>query len=125
MRIPRTLSLLALAFFSAVSFAQAPAPKGEKGGGDAKQTKAKKDRTQPLAPEEIESAKRRTERLFGTDEPLELTLAADFKATFKSRDTLNVKPQKATLTLKDSSGTPVTIPIEISPRGHFRLRSDI
>jgi len=125
MRTPRMLSLLALAFVSAVSFAQAPAPKGEKSGGDAKQPKAKKDKTQPLTPEEIESSKRRTERLFGSDEPLEITLAADFKATFKSRDTLKVKTQKATLTLKDSSGTPVTIPIEIAPRGHFRLRADI
>ena len=125
MRTPTMLSVLALAFVSAVSLAQSPAPKGEKSGGDAKQPKAKKDKTQPLTPEEIESSKRRTERLFGSDEPLELTLTADFKATFKNRDTLKVKTQKATLTLKDSSGTPVTIPIEIAPRGHFRLRSDI
>ena len=85
----------------------------------------RRTRSAPVTAEEKESAKRRTERLFGADEPLELTLTADFKATFKSRDTLNVKPQKATLTVKDSSGAPVAIPIEIAPRGHFRLRYDV
>jgi hypothetical protein len=110
-----------------VAFAQAPAAKGEKGGGaDAKkEQKPKKDKSQPLTTEEIESAKRRTERLFGSDEPLEFTLTADFKQLFKSRDTLNVKPVKGTLTLKDSTGNPLEIPIELSPRGHFRLRSDV
>jgi hypothetical protein len=119
------LTFVALACVSAVSFAQAPAPKGEKSGGDAKPEKQKKDKTAPVTAEEKDAATRRTERLFGSDEPIEFTLTADFKATFKSRDTLNVKPQKATLTVKDSSGTPVTIPIEIAPRGHFRLRSDV
>ena len=126
MRFSRSLSLmalLALTSVSAASLAQAPAAKGDKGAG--KEAKPKKDKTQPVSAEEIEAAKRRTERLFGSDEPLEFTLTADFKATFKSRDTLNVKPQKATLTVKDSSGTPVTIPIEIATRGHFRLRYDV
>jgi hypothetical protein len=124
MRYSRLLTFVALACVSAVSFAQAPAPKGEKSGGD-KQAKPKKDKTAPVTAEEKEASARRTERLFGSDEPLEFTLTADFKATFKSRDTLNVKTQKATLTVKDSSGAPVTIPIEIAPRGHFRLRSDV
>jgi hypothetical protein len=119
------LTVVALACVSAVSFAQAPAPKGDKSGGDAKAGKQKKDKTAPVTAEEKEAATKRTERLFGSDEPLEFTLTADFKATFKSRDTLNVKSQKATLTVKDSSGNPVTIPIEIAPRGHFRLRSDV
>ena len=125
MRYSRLLTFVALACVSAVSFAQAPAPKGDKSGGDAKAQKPKKDKTAPVTAEEKESATKRTERLFGSDEPLEITLTADFKATFKSRDTLNVKPQKATLTVKDSSGAPVQIPIEIAPRGHFRLRSDV
>jgi hypothetical protein len=118
------LALIALTSLSAVSFAQAPNPKGEKSDG-GKEAKPKKDKSQPVTAEEVEAAKRRTERLFGSDEPLEFTLAADFKATFKSRDTMNVKPQKATLSVKDSSGTVVAIPIQISPRGHFRLRSDV
>ena len=125
MRYPRLLTVVALTCVSAVSFAQAPAPKGEKGGGDAKAEKQKKDKTAPVTAEEKETAAKRTERLFGSDEPLEFTLTADFKATFKSRDTLKVKSQKATLTVKDSSGNPVQIPIEIAPRGHFRLRADV
>ncbi len=125
MRYSKLLAFVALTCVSAVSFAQAPASKGDKGGGDAKQEKVKKDKTAPVTAEEKEAATRRTERLFGADEPLELTLTADFKATFKSRDTLHIKSQKATLTVKDSSGAPVAIPIEIAPRGHFRLRSDV
>ena len=125
MRYSKLLTVVALACVSAVSFAQAPASKGDKGGGDAKGEKTKKNKTDPVTAEEKDAATRRTERLFGSDEPLEFTLTADFKATFKSRDTLNVKSQKATLTVKDSSGTAVAIPIEIAPRGHFRLRSDV
>jgi hypothetical protein len=125
MRYSKLLTFVALTCVSAVSFAQAPASKGDKGGGDGKQEKVKKDKTAPVTAEEKEASTRRTARLFGSDEPLEFTLTADFKATFKSRDTLKVKTQKATLTVKDSSGTPVAIPIEIAPRGHFRLRSDV
>jgi hypothetical protein len=125
MRYSRLLTVVALACVSAVSFAQAPASKGDKGGGSAKTDKTKKNKTDPVTPEEKDAATRRTERLFGSDEPLEFTLTADFKATFKNRDTLNVKTQKATLTVKDSSGNPVAIPIEIAPRGHFRRRSDV
>jgi len=124
MRYIPSLPVLALLAVSAVSLGQSPAPKGDKSGG-AGEAKPKKDKTQPITAEETEAAKRRTERLFGADEPLEFTLAGDFKATFKSRDTLNVKSTKATLTVKDSSGTAVAIPIEISPRGHFRLRNDV
>jgi hypothetical protein len=119
MRCSRLLPILALMTLSAVAPAQQDAPK------PAKEAKPKKDKSAPVTPEEMEASKRRSERLFGSDEPLELTLVADFKQTFKSRDTLNVKTTKATLTLKDSSGKLVTVPIEISPRGHFRLRNDV
>ena len=91
----------------------------------AKAPKQKKDRTVPLEPSEIEGAKRRTERLFGPDEPLEFTLTADYKAVFRSRDTLDVKSYKASLVVKDSSGAPVTLDMEIEPRGHFRLRANV
>lgn len=126
MRYSKLLPLIALATSSVVAVAQSPTPKADKAAGaEAKPAKQKKDKTLPVTAEEVETAKRRTERLFGSDEPLEITLTADFKATFKNRDTLNVKPQKATLTVKDSSGAPVEIPIEIAPRGHFRLRYDV
>ena len=127
MRYSRWLTLVALVSMSAGAFAQAPAPKGEKGGSDAKtkEQKPKKDKSLPVTTEEIEAAKRRSERLFGSDEPLEFTLTADFKQLFKSRDTLNVKTVKGTLTLKDSTGNPLEVPVELAPRGHFRLRSDV
>ena len=117
MRRSRILPLIALLMLSADAFAQQPAAE--------KAAKPKKDKTAPVTEEEMAASKRRTERLFGDDAPLEFTLTADFKAVFKSRDTLKVKTHKATLTVKDSSGTPVTIPIEVSPRGHFRLRADV
>ena len=123
MRCSRLLPILALMTLSAVAPAQQDAPKPVKGA--EKEAKPKKDKSAPVTPEEIEASKRRSERLFGPDTPLEFTLTADFKQAFKSRDTLNVKRTKATLTLKDSSGNLVTVPIEISPRGHYRLRSDV
>lgn len=123
MRYATILPLVALLLGSGVSLGQQAPPKPDKDA--AKADKPKKDKSQPVSPEEIEAAKRRTERLFGPEEPLEFTLTADFKAAFRSRDTLNVKRTKATLTVKDSSGTPVTIAMEISPRGHFRLRNDV
>ena len=123
MHCSRLLPVIALLAMSVPAFALQAPPKAE--GAAAKDAKPKKDKSQPVTEEEIATAKRRTERLFGPDEPLEFTLAADFKQVFRSRDTLNVKTHKATITVKDSSGTPVTIPIEIAPRGHFRLRNDV
>jgi hypothetical protein len=122
----RLMAVLALLSVSVVAPAQQPA-KGEKGdkGAAGKEAKPKKDKSLPVSAEEIAAAKRRTERLFGSDEPLEFTLNADFKAAFKSRDTLSVKTTKATLTVKDSSGAPVVLPVEIATRGHFRLRNDV
>ena len=122
MRCSRLLPVLALMLVSAVSSAQDASKPAKDASKDAK---PKKDKSQPVSPEEIEASKRRTERLFGPDTPLEFTLTADFKQAFKSRDTLKVKPTKATLTLNDSSGKPVTVPIEIAPRGHYRLRADV
>lgn len=112
------LAGLAPAAPSHVAYGQQPAQKG-----DAE--KPKKDKNRPVEPSEIEAAKRRTERLFGSDEPLAFTLTSDFKQAFKRRDTVNVKPTKATLTVNDSSGAPVTLAMEIAPRGHFRLRNDV
>ena len=91
----------------------------------AKKPKQKKDKTVPVAQSEIDAAKRRSDRLFGSDEPLAFTLIADYKAAFRSRDTLNVKSYKATLVMNDSTGKPVSIDMEIAPRGHFRLRANV
>jgi len=123
MRCSRLLPILALITMSSVAPAQQDAPKPVKGA--EKDAKPKKDKSAPVTPEEIETAKRRSERLFGPDTPLEFTLTVDFKQAFKSRDTLKVKLTKGTLTVKDSSGNLVTVPVEISPRGHYRLRGDV
>ena len=109
---------LALVVPADVALSQPDAQKG-------KEEKPKKDPNRPVDSSEVAAAKRRTERLFGPEEPLEFTLTSDFKTAFKNRDTLKVKLTKATMVVKDSSGTPVTVAMEISPRGHFRLRNDV
>ena len=87
--------------------------------------KEKKDPNRPVEPQQVAAAARRTERLFGSDEPLEFTLTSDYKQAFKNRDTLKVKRTPATMVVNDTAGNPVTIAMEISPRGHFRLRNDV
>ena len=71
-----------------------------------------------------EAAARRTARLFGDTTPLELTLTADFARVFRNRDTLSTERFPARLTLADTGGKPVTVALEIAPRGHFRLARD-
>jgi hypothetical protein len=120
----RTTTLLLVAVLAVL----APlAPPGVAVGqqGQEKDEKPKKDPNRPVEPSEIAAATRRTERLFGSDEPLVFTLTSDYKQAFKNRDTLNVKRTKATMVVNDTSGNPVTIAMEISPRGHFRLRNDV
>lgn len=63
----------------------------------------------------------RVRRLFRDDTPLVLTIAADFRAIFAHRDTLSPQRHPATLTFAGDSGA-VAVPIELAPRGHFRLR---
>lgn len=70
------------------------------------------------------AAARRTARLFSDTTPLELTLTADFARVFRNRDTLSTERFPAQLTVADSTGTPVTIALEIAPRGHFRLAKE-
>jgi hypothetical protein len=61
-------------------------------------------------------------RLFRDEAPLVLTLAADYRAVFSSRDTVNPRREPARLTFPGDSG-PVTVPVELSTRGHFRLKA--
>jgi hypothetical protein len=60
-------------------------------------------------------------RLFRDDAPLVLTLSADLKTLFAERDTLHPHRIPATLVVQGDSG-PVTLPVELATRGHFRLR---
>jgi hypothetical protein len=61
-------------------------------------------------------------RLFRDDAPLAITLGADFREIFASRDTVNPQKHAATLTFPGDSG-PVTVPVQLTTRGHFRLRT--
>ncbi|HEU5169771.1 MAG TPA: hypothetical protein VFU46_04495, partial [Gemmatimonadales bacterium] len=77
---------------------------------------------QAAAPDPEATGSGRPARLFRDDAPLVLTLAADFRAVFGSRDTLTPRRDPASLTFPGDSG-PVTVPVELSTRGHFRLKS--
>ena len=63
-------------------------------------------------------------RLFRDEAPLVLTLAADFRTLFSSRDTVHPHREPARLTFPSDSG-PLTVPVELTTRGHFRLKSSI
>jgi hypothetical protein len=92
--------------------------------GSVRAQEAPETKPTKLAPTEkdVTKARERAAMLFAPNEPLEFTLTSDFRSAFKSRDTLNVKSTKATITMRDTSGTEVTFPLEIEPRGHFRLQ---
>ena len=63
--------------------------------------------------------------LFATADPLRFELRADFKAVFRDRDTLSKKRYPAALAFTAADGRPVALPVEIAPRGHFRLQPRI
>ena len=73
------------------------------------------------APPPDSEAPRRPSRLFRTDVPLTVTLAADFREVFRDRDTTLVHRKPATLAFDGDSGR-VVLPVELATRGHFRLR---
>ena len=61
--------------------------------------------------------------LFASAAPLTITLAADFGALAKERDTLRVRRHPATLTYVDERGAPAKLDVQLSTRGHFRLKA--
>jgi hypothetical protein len=71
-----------------------------------------------------DGAKAEVRRLFREDAPLAITIGADFKTVFARRDTVNQVRHPATLTFPGDSG-PVVVPIELTTRGHFRLKSSV
>jgi hypothetical protein len=75
---------------------------------------------QAAAPES--EAPRRAARLFRDEAPLAVTLAADFRDLFRDRDTMTVRRDSATISFAGDSGL-ITLPVQLSTRGHFRLRS--
>jgi len=62
--------------------------------------------------------------LFGTDEPLQLTLRADFKALAKDRGT-DHRTHDGVLTYFNAGADSGTLSVTLRTRGHFRLKSTI
>jgi hypothetical protein len=94
------------------------------GAQEKKQEKAKKEK-EPADSAKVAKWKQEAEALplFKSDEPLVLTLIADYKTVLKDRDTLSLKEYPGTLVVKDSAGAEKKIPITLRTRGHFRLAS--
>lgn len=58
--------------------------------------------------------------LFGSDEPLAFTLTADFGAINRERDEKSTRRFPATMQLQGAGGSTVSIPVQLSARGHAR-----
>ena len=58
--------------------------------------------------------------LFGSDEPLAFTLTADFAAINRERDETSTRRFPAVMQTQDDGGSTVSIPVQLSARGHAR-----
>lgn len=68
-----------------------------------------------------DSARRRQVRpLFADTTLLRATLRADLRSLFSDRDTVNPGRHAGTFSFVDSAGQMVTLPVELSTRGHYR-----
>ena len=70
----------------------------------------------------IAERKREAERrrLFRSDDPLPITLTADFKAVMRDRNPKSVATFPATIAFPANDGTTTTMPLRIRTRGHSR-----
>lgn len=59
--------------------------------------------------------------LFASDDPVSFRLATDFKQVFRDRDTTKQEWVPATFSFEENGKT-VTVPIEVTTRGHWRLK---
>jgi hypothetical protein len=62
-------------------------------------------------------------RVFRTGEPFAMSISADFKTVFKDRDSMSTKRFPATIRYMGENGDTVALDVQVSTRGHFRLRS--
>jgi|CXWL01.1.fsa_nt_gi hypothetical protein len=76
-----------------------------------------------LAAQEPDSASPRPARLFRGTDPVAVSLIADFKTTFKDRDSMSTKQYPATLKFLNEKGDTVSLEVKLETRGHFRLKS--
>ena len=114
-RHPLALALCLAAALSLAHPVGAQQPADGRPDSAAGSKKAKKENAGP----------RRTGPLFESDAPLRLTLTADYGAVFKSRDTVRRQPRPARLAVAEpaADGGTAAIPVMLSTRGHFRLKS--
>ncbi|HEY9383369.1 MAG TPA: hypothetical protein VIP80_07615 [Gemmatimonadales bacterium] len=70
-----------------------------------------------------DSTPHKATRLFRSREPLEMWMQADFKAVFKDRDSMSTKKYPATLKYVGEKGDTNSLEVQLSTRGHFRLRT--
>lgn len=80
-------------------------------------------------PDEEKLAERQAEAerlpLFSSDEPLELSLAADFDAVRKDREVDSTKRFPGTLSLAGEGGEAVHVDVEVGTRGNLRLSKTV
>ena len=113
----QSLGIVLLVFLSAeTASAQAAANPAKPAAAPKKNPLVKLIEPWPT-PEKMKERRLEAERdpLFASDEPLEITLAADFKAINKDRDPESKKPFPGTLRMGEAS-----IPTTINARGHLR-----
>jgi len=120
--VPALVLAVVLAALLAGAETAAVGPQGQKPAAAAAEKQAKPPKAWP--PDEATLLKRQAEAealpLFASQEPIEITLTADWKAVQRDRDVDSKKLYPGTLTIvKDgTAGTPV--PMQLRTRGHSR-----
>jgi hypothetical protein len=103
------------AAFSSLSAAQSPAPAPKKN--------PLLKLIEPWPSAEVLAQRRvssETLPLFNSPEPFEFTLSSDFKALNKDRNPESRKRYPGELRVTGAAGAQVTIPVQLSARGHVR-----
>jgi hypothetical protein len=75
------------------------------------------------APEKPDTGDRRPSRLFRATGPVTMWFQADFKAVNKDRDSTSTKRFPAVMRWLGENGDTLSQDVELSTRGHFRLRT--
>lgn len=114
------LAVLALTILEAGPLAQQPGQKPKTAPAAAT------EKPWPDA-ETVADRKREAERrrLFRSEEPLAVTLKADFRAVQRDRNPDSVVTFPATISFPGADGAPVSMPLRIRTRGHSRRNSSV
>jgi hypothetical protein len=108
---------------AAAAGGEGPAPAQETAGDE--RDRKKLERLAEPWPDASKLAERQAEArdlpLFQSDEPLELSLAADFDALKDDREVDSTARFPGVLSLSGEDGVPITIGVEVGTRGNLRL----